>query len=100
MIQHHPHRAFPHLGRVLVRRLAHSRSTFSGVAASGKPGAVHTGRWLFAGWCELRNDFRAFRIDRILQTEVTEDRFVGAPGENLQTYLATRFLAPRTCSWI
>jgi hypothetical protein len=41
VIQHHPHRALPHLGRKLVRRLPHKGSTFSGVAASSKPGAVH-----------------------------------------------------------
>lgn len=59
-----------------------------------------TDGWLFAGWCELRNDFRAFRIDRISQIEVTEDQFASAPGESLQTYLATRFLAPKTRGWI
>src|SRR4051812_5321401 len=40
MIQHQPNRAFTHLGRKLVRRLACHRSTFSGVGASDKPGAV------------------------------------------------------------
>jgi iron complex outermembrane receptor protein len=41
VIQHHPDRALAHLRRILVRRLAHKGSTFSGVGASGKPGAVH-----------------------------------------------------------
>ena len=35
-------RARPDLGRKLVRRLACHGSTFSGVGASGKPGAVHS----------------------------------------------------------
>jgi transposase InsO family protein len=41
VIQHHPHRPATDLWRKLVRCLARYRSTFSGVGASGKPGAVH-----------------------------------------------------------
>lgn len=51
--------------------------------------------WLFAGWCELRRDFRAFRIDRISMIEETEDRFDDNPKQNLQAYLATKFLDAR-----
>ena len=40
VIQNHPHRAGAHLGRELVGRLACHGSTFSGVGASDKPGAV------------------------------------------------------------
>jgi len=40
MLQHHPHRPLANLRRKLVRRLARHRSTFSGVGASDKPGAV------------------------------------------------------------
>jgi hypothetical protein len=40
VIQNHSHRAGAHLGRELVGRLACHGSTFSGVEASGKPGAV------------------------------------------------------------
>ena len=46
--------------------------------------------WLFAGWCELRNDFRAFRLDRISAIEETGDHFADSPNQNLQAYLATR----------
>ncbi len=49
--------------------------------------------WLFAGWCELRNDFRAFRIDRISAIKETGDSFPDTPGENLHAYLATKILA-------
>ena len=41
VIQNQPHGALAHLRGELVRRLAHDGSTFSGVGASGKPGAVH-----------------------------------------------------------
>ncbi|MEP9403715.1 hypothetical protein, partial [Sphingomonas sp. VNH70] len=44
VIQHHPYRSLADLGRKLVRRLAHTGSTFSGVGASDKPGAVHDHR--------------------------------------------------------
>jgi len=43
VLQHHPHRALAHLGRKLVRCCFRRHgSTFSGVEASGKPGAVQT----------------------------------------------------------
>jgi hypothetical protein len=43
VIQNHSHRAGAHLGRELVGRLACHGSTFSGVEASDKPGAVQCG---------------------------------------------------------
>lgn len=49
-----------------------------------------TDGWLFAGWCELRNDFRAFRLDRIAAIEETGDHFADTPGQNLQAYLAAK----------
>lgn len=52
--------------------------------------------WLFAGWCELRNDFRAFRLDRISALEDTGERFADNPNQNLQAYLNAKiFGAPR-----
>ena len=42
-IQHHPHRARAHLRRILGRCLAHDAPPYSGVGASGKPGAVQDG---------------------------------------------------------
>lgn len=49
--------------------------------------------WLFAGWCELRQDFRAFRLDRIAEIEETGDKFPDNSNQNLQAYLATKILA-------
>ncbi|MBX7482040.1 helix-turn-helix transcriptional regulator [Qipengyuania qiaonensis] len=51
--------------------------------------------WLFAGWCELRDDFRAFRLDRINALEETGDRFADDPDRNLDAYLRARILAPQ-----
>ena len=58
-----------------------------------KPLAIwaFTEGWLFAGWCEHRNDFRAFRLDRISAIAETGDRFADHPEQNLQAYLGTKF---------
>lgn len=52
--------------------------------------------WLFAGWCELRNDFRAFRIDRIAELKETGDCFADNPNQNLQAYLTTKIFVAYT----
>lgn len=49
-----------------------------------------TDGWLFVGWCELRNDFRAFRIDRITAITETGDSFADNPDRNLRAYLAAK----------
>jgi predicted DNA-binding transcriptional regulator YafY len=51
-----------------------------------------TDGWLFAGWCELRRDFRAFRLDRISSLEMTSEHFEDEPDRNLQTYLGQKFV--------
>jgi len=43
--------------------------------------------WTLAGWCELRGDFRTFRIDRMSALAVLEDRFQPLPGQRLEDYL-------------
>lgn len=34
--------------------------------------------WTLGAWCEMRKDFRSFRLDRIKSMRVTEERFDGA----------------------
>jgi predicted DNA-binding transcriptional regulator YafY len=51
-----------------------------------------TDGWLFAGWCELREDFRAFRLDRISTIEETGEHFAEDTDKSLQTYLSSKFL--------
>ena len=43
--------------------------------------------WTLLGWCELREDFRNFRIDRMEALEVLEERFVAEPGRDLPAFL-------------
>lgn len=40
--------------------------------------------WTLVAWCELRQDFRNFRLDRIAEPEVTAE-----PGKSLDDYLLT-----------
>jgi predicted DNA-binding transcriptional regulator YafY len=43
--------------------------------------------WLLSAWCELRNDFRTFRLDRIEGFEVKADRFQPENGRTLNDFL-------------
>jgi predicted DNA-binding transcriptional regulator YafY len=45
------------------------------------------GVWTLAAWCELRNDFRSFRVDRIQRAERLEEVFLPRPGQTLADYL-------------
>ena len=38
-------------------------------------------------WCEIREDFRVFRLDRILDLEVLDDVFPEEPGRTFIDYL-------------
>lgn len=56
--------------------------------------------WTCGGWCELRGDFRAFRLDRIGATDPLGRR-PDVPGRDLAAYLAAvaaRHAAEVTCS--
>lgn len=39
--------------------------------------------WTLAAWCELREDFRSFRVDRIRSLRVLDERFRDEPGKTL-----------------
>ena len=43
--------------------------------------------WLLSAWCELRDDFRTFRLDRIEGFQVQPDRFRAEPGKTLHDFL-------------
>jgi predicted DNA-binding transcriptional regulator YafY len=46
-----------------------------------------SGVWTLAAWCETRNDFRSFRIDRIETLAVTQRTFTPKRGERLEDLL-------------
>ena len=53
-------------------------------------GLVYWGsKWTLAAWCNKRQNFRNFRIDRILEIEVLEEKFELTDTINLQAFLAT-----------
>lgn len=43
--------------------------------------------WMMLGWCELRSDFRNFRLDRMQKVTHTGELFEDTPETALQTYL-------------
>lgn len=45
--------------------------------------------WTLTGWCELRADFRVFRVDRIQTLDISFDTFEDEPGKTLADYLDT-----------
>lgn len=42
--------------------------------------------WLLAAWCELRKDFRNFRLDRIQKMEISDDLFKDEEGKTLHDF--------------
>ena len=44
--------------------------------------------WMLSAWCELRKEFRNFRLDRIAEIHVSDDTFEDEPGKTLDEFLA------------
>jgi predicted DNA-binding transcriptional regulator YafY len=45
------------------------------------------GAWTLGAWCELRSDFRSFRLDRVVNCVVHGTQFPDTPGRRLADYL-------------
>ena len=45
--------------------------------------------WTLTAWCELREDFRVFRVDRIATLDIGTEGFEEEPGKTLGDYLAS-----------
>ena len=43
--------------------------------------------WVLAAWCELRTDFRTFRLDRMTRFDVHDEKFHPEPGKTLEDFL-------------
>jgi predicted DNA-binding transcriptional regulator YafY len=53
-------------------------------------GLFYWGRvWTLVGWCELRDSFRHFRLDRMDTLTMSPESFTSLPGRTLADYLAT-----------
>ncbi|MBS9716680.1 helix-turn-helix transcriptional regulator [Pseudohalocynthiibacter aestuariivivens] len=44
--------------------------------------------WTCTVWCEMRSDFRVFRVDRIEESKILPELFVEEPGKTLADYMA------------
>jgi predicted DNA-binding transcriptional regulator YafY len=76
-------------------RFAYRDETGGGTLRTVRPLALlfWGGTWTLAAWCELRTDFRTFRVDRIDAIEGAEP-FASEPGKTLDDYLARDTRAP------
>jgi len=45
------------------------------------------GTWTLTAWCEMRVDFRNFRVDRIGHVDTLDEHFVPKPGQTLADFL-------------
>jgi len=43
--------------------------------------------WSMTGWCELRLDFRSFRLDRVEVLRALDERFEDEPGKTIDDFL-------------
>lgn len=58
----------------------------------------YEGRWLLAAYCQLRNDMRLFRVDRIEEAATTTETFQRSPDFDLRTFIYER-LATAEADW-
>lgn len=43
--------------------------------------------WTVTAWCELRRDFRSFRVERITEIQLLPELFMDEPGKTLADFL-------------
>ena len=61
---------------------------FGGLAAARALKRANVDVTLIAAWCELRSDYRHFRVERIQSSEFLEDKFPADNGRLLARWLA------------
>jgi predicted DNA-binding transcriptional regulator YafY len=73
-------------------RMSYANAAGAGTERTIRPlGVFFWGRtWTLAAWCELRNDFRNFRLDRVTEPAMLDERFEEEPGRTLRDLL-TRY---------
>ncbi len=98
-------RAAPHMPMLRAAIRSHERLSITYVDADGldshrdiRPLQLEFwGRvWTLAAWCEARQDFRSFRVDRILAVGPTGETFPDEPSRNLAAYKERVKVAERT----
>ncbi len=78
------------LDELLVLHLAYTDEASVESEREVRPlGLFFWGRtWTLAAWCELRQGFRSFRLDRMRDIELTGRTFAPAPGQTLEDFFA------------
>ncbi len=73
-----------------VLELAYRTESGSESVRTVRPLAVYFWgeRWTLAAWCELRGDFRNFRLDRMTRVVTLERIFSAEPGKTLEDFLS------------
>jgi predicted DNA-binding transcriptional regulator YafY len=71
-------------------RFQYADAKGDGSARTVRPlGIFFWGRtWTLAAWCELRTDFRNFRLDRMTEPAALDETFTDEPGRTLKDMLA------------
>ena len=49
--------------------------------------------WTLAAWCESRDDFRSFRIDRVIRLQVADEKFKEEAGKRLADFVRAQRIA-------
>jgi predicted DNA-binding transcriptional regulator YafY len=93
-----PHEQRVRLDRLHAACVASRRVSFAYTREDGAPSQrtarplglyFWTGVWTLVAWCELRNDFRTFRLDRMSDLADDLGPFTPGKGQRLKDYLAT-----------
>jgi predicted DNA-binding transcriptional regulator YafY len=79
-------------GALIARRklrLRYADANGAGSERTVRPlGIFFWGRtWTLAAWCELRTDFRNFRLDRVTDASALDEKFADEPGRTLRDML-------------
>jgi predicted DNA-binding transcriptional regulator YafY len=56
--------------------------------------------WTLAAWCETREDFRSFRVDRVTYVRRLDDRFRDEPGRTLADLARVEDARAREMGWM
>lgn len=78
------------IGERRMIRFAYTREDGEISTRSLRPLGLHFwGKvWTLAGWCELRDDFRSFRLDRMTDTAIEDRIFRDEKGKSLADFMA------------
>jgi len=93
LVPKHAARSLQHVRQAIAR---HRKLSIAYVDSAGRASVrrVHPlglffwgTTWCIAAWCETRNDFRNFRLDRLRSVKLTTETFEETPGRTLADFI-------------